>query len=186
MPARTRRLLACATSIAAAVGLLAGCTGTTQAADPTATASPTATQPSPSATPSPNQAAAAPQWTPAMDEVSADGARDVAQYFLQLFPYVIETGDTSEWDRLSHPECLYCADVSRYARDSSSLTSAPEVSLTFESVEELDPGVLFMVSLRYVEAFDDGTTKPFSGLVSVVRQGEQWLIRGVQLDVVAE
>lgn len=44
-------------------------------------------------------------------ELSGDPAADalsVALYFAQLYPYIYKTGDTTQWDAYSAPECEYC------------------------------------------------------------------------------
>ena len=46
-----------------------------------------------------------------MSAVDAATAEAVATYFMELYPYVLATGDLSEWDALRHPECIFCASV---------------------------------------------------------------------------
>lgn len=90
---------------------LAGCTGETD--DPPTTPDVTSAAPSPSETPSPTPTpdAAMPPERPDMSRVDAAGAQATATYFLELYPYVLATGDLTEWDALSHPECIFCASV---------------------------------------------------------------------------
>ncbi|WP_448631154.1 DUF6318 family protein [Cellulomonas soli] len=185
MPAPTSRLLACATTIAVAVGLLAGCTGGSATADPTGRATSTGGQasPGPSASPTPSATVAAPQWTAAMDEVSVEGAQAVGQYFLELFPYVHATGDTSAWRALSHSECVFCADVARGAEDPPEGGYA-NGTVTVQAVQgvELDPGSVY--SLNYtMEYASEGasTAERDTVLMIVVRESDHWLVRAVDL-----
>jgi len=47
-----------------------------------------------------------------MNANTAEGARKTALYFIQLYPYMLRTGDTREWDRLSvTKQCNFCSDV---------------------------------------------------------------------------
>ena len=103
--------------------LVAGCTSgsgeagpTTAAAVGTAVTTPAATlsgTPSPTATPTGStKASGAPKRPAGMNANTAEGARKTALYFLQLYPYVMRTGDTKEWDRLSvAKQCGFCSDV---------------------------------------------------------------------------
>ncbi|WP_448630413.1 DUF6318 family protein [Cellulomonas soli] len=157
----------------------------TATADPAPSAPATGEQASPSSSPSPSATAAAPQWTAAMDEVSVNGARGVAQYFLDLYPYVLTTGDTTEWDRLSHPECVYCADVRDTFGSKPAHGQLPSADWTLVRSVELDPGVYFSVEFKLVETDAANVATDFTVLVGVVRESDHWLIRAVQIDEVA-
>lgn len=39
------------------------------------------------------------------------GAVVAAAYFLALESYVLHTGDVAEWDRISAPDCAWCAEI---------------------------------------------------------------------------
>jgi hypothetical protein len=99
---------------------LAGCTSgsgeagpTTQPADtPSVAASTPAVTPTP--TPTATKTAAtdngAPKRPAGMNANTAEGARKTALYFIQLYPYILRTGDTKEWDRLSvKKQCDFCS-----------------------------------------------------------------------------
>ncbi|MCK9794426.1 DUF6318 family protein [Isoptericola sp. 4D.3] len=106
---RNRAILA-ATSIAAAALLVAGCEGDTPAtpsAEPTASASADA---SPSPSPSSTAVVVAPERPDAMDDDGPAGAEAAAVYFLELDPYIMQTGDTAEWETMSLKSCEYCAN----------------------------------------------------------------------------
>ena len=74
-------------------------TPTTTAAQPTTSPSPTPTAPAEPAKPS--------SWTTGSDEAAVDAAA----YFMDLYNYVIATGDLTEWDALSDPACEFCANT---------------------------------------------------------------------------
>jgi hypothetical protein len=44
-----------------------------------------------------------------MDDDGPAGAEAAAVYFLELDSYMQATGDTSEWEAMSHRSCEYCA-----------------------------------------------------------------------------
>jgi hypothetical protein len=101
---------------------LTGCSGSGEAGPTTAAAvepSPTISTPAatPSATPTPTPtattaASGAPKRPAGMNANTAEGARKTALYFIQLYPYVMRTGDTKEWDRLSvKKQCDFCSGV---------------------------------------------------------------------------
>lgn len=41
----------------------------------------------------------------------------VAQHFVQVYPYMLKTGDTSFWQRYSSPECKFCQETLDAARE---------------------------------------------------------------------
>jgi hypothetical protein len=92
-----------------AVGLaLSGCTGSTP--DPDVSAVPTG-DPTPavsaSASPTPS-VPAKPERPDAMKRDDAEGAAAAAEYFIELYPYVMATGDTEEFEAMSHRACGFC------------------------------------------------------------------------------
>ncbi|MEN0128305.1 MAG: DUF6318 family protein [Brevundimonas sp.] len=122
--------------VASAIGL-AGCTGGEVVTDPPArTSSPkttsalsapaesptTPTPKPPTARPTPTGArssaaptratpADAPSRTATMELKDAAGARAVAEYFVNLTPYVLFSLDTREWKAMSLKDCKFCASV---------------------------------------------------------------------------
>ncbi len=116
-----------AVAIALVAGLAADCSGSGAKSVPSATtarSSPTASPSlTPTASPAPD-ASVKPVRPAAMDQVSAAGAEAVAVYFLQLFPYVFASGEVTEWEALSHPECVYCANVLSGAPVATSSTNS--------------------------------------------------------------
>lgn len=62
-----------------------------------------------SASPSPSVSLPTrPERPAAMQREDANGAAAAAEYFIELYPYVMATGDTKEFEAMSHPECDYC------------------------------------------------------------------------------
>jgi hypothetical protein len=95
-----------------AVGLvLSGCTGSTP--DPDVAGSSTR-EPTPgvsaSASPTPS-VPAKPERPDAMKRDDAEGAAAAAEYFIELYPYVMATGDTEEFEAMSHRACGFCEDA---------------------------------------------------------------------------
>lgn len=85
---------------------LSACTGSTP--DPEVTATPTLDPtPAVSASPSPS-VPAKPERPEAMKRDDAKGAAAAAEYFIELYPYVMATGDTEEFEAMSHRACDYC------------------------------------------------------------------------------
>ncbi|GMA25747.1 hypothetical protein GCM10025864_35060 [Luteimicrobium album] len=105
---------------------LTSCSGSGEAGPTTAAAiepSPTVNTPAatPHATPIPTATATiatsgAPKRPAGMNANTAEGARKTALYFIQLYPYVMRTGDVKEWDRLSvAKKCDFCSKTRRDA-----------------------------------------------------------------------
>ncbi|GAB3166061.1 hypothetical protein GCM10027059_24560 [Myceligenerans halotolerans] len=51
-----------------------------------------------------------------MKQNDAKGAAAAAEYFIELYPYVMATGDTAEFEAMSHEACGFCADTLSDAR----------------------------------------------------------------------
>ncbi|MGV8977365.1 MAG: DUF6318 family protein [Cellulomonas sp.] len=186
--------------VGVAVATLTGCTGTsttppaattttTSAAVPSATPSPT---PSPTSTPPPVRPAA-------MDEVSVDGAIATATYFLQLFPYALNTGDLTDWNGLSHPECIFCAGLSDEVKRQTGLEEHQvglATSIASATGVEVTPGSWFDVDLRLTQGpwivvdpvgnvvEQSAATKNVQVHMNVIRSSGHWLIRGAHTDLI--
>ncbi|VEI13990.1 DUF6318 family protein [Trueperella bialowiezensis] len=52
-----------------------------------------------------------PPSEPVLTGVELEDAAVLAEYYLELYPYVNQTGDTAEWEKYAHPECEYCQRV---------------------------------------------------------------------------
>lgn len=117
-----------------------------------------------------------------MDEVSVEGALAFGEYFMQLYPYVIATGDTTEWRALSHPECIFCADTATTAETTGFSSTPYRTEVVALAGRELEPGSYF--SLDYsVEEWSGGSAEPTSllALLGVVRENDHWLMRIVDI-----
>lgn len=79
--------------------------------DPEASAS-SADEPTPVASASPSPTAPAkPERPEAMNRKDAEGAAAAAEYFIELYPYVMATGDIEEFESMSHRACGFCEDA---------------------------------------------------------------------------
>lgn len=98
-----------------AAGLaLSACTGANP--DPEVSAGPTGDPtPTVSASPSPS-VPTKPERPEAMEREDAEGAAAAAEYFIELYPYVMATGDTEEFGAMSHRACGFCDDALEQAR----------------------------------------------------------------------
>jgi len=189
-----------ALAVALAVGLLGGCSfggadpsATSTSAGPTVAASPT---PTPAATPSPTTTPK-PERPAAMDTVDLDGAITTATYFLQLFPYALNTGDLTDWSLLSHAECQFCGGVADDVGHLSGLgqhQDGTEITIQTATGAEIRAGVSFSVDITFTQGpwtvvdsagtVVDAAANPESlhALVVVMRDADRWLIRAVQVD----
>lgn len=108
--------------VVVAVGwVLAGCTrggdpGPSLSVEEPVTASPSETpEPTPTET-----GPVKPERPAAMERDDAEGAAAAAEYFLELYPYVMATGDTAEWDAMTWAEkCGFCTSVGAQAAEIS-------------------------------------------------------------------
>ncbi|CAN5334337.1 hypothetical protein BH11ACT1_BH11ACT1_32410 [soil metagenome] len=136
-----------------------------------------------------------------MDEVSVAGAVATATYFLQLFPYALNTGDVTEWDALSHPECKFCASLSGEVARQAGLQEHEEglaTTITSATGIEITPGSWFDVDLFLTQGpsvvvnavgnvvEQSPGSKVAKVHLNVVRNDGRWLIRGAQADHVEE
>lgn len=71
---------------------------------------------SPSPRPTPSvEPVAAPTRTAEMERADEVGAAAAATYFMELFAYVMHTGDHDEWDRIGIADCRFCANTTATA-----------------------------------------------------------------------
>ena len=104
---RSRAILAA--TIAAAALLVAGCDSDSPT---TPSPEPTTTDPGTDAAPSasPSAVVVKPDRPAELDDDGPAGAEAAAVYFLELDDYIMKTGDTKEWEAMSHKSCEYCAN----------------------------------------------------------------------------
>ncbi|CAN5153531.1 hypothetical protein BH11ACT1_BH11ACT1_11850 [soil metagenome] len=187
-----------------ACGLLGGCSfggaapvAVSTSAAPTVAASPTQSvdaAPSPTSTPKPKRPAA-------MDVVNVGGAIATATYMLELYPYALNTGDTSEWNELSHPECIFCAGLANEVKRQASLSEHQEglaTSITSATGVEVNQGEWFdvdfdvtqgpwqVVDLKGSIVEQSSPTKVAHVHMNVIRDSGRWLVREAQADLVQE
>ncbi|MBO0609456.1 DUF6318 family protein [Myceligenerans salitolerans] len=103
-------------AFAAALGGLAGCTANTDAGPSPTTTVAGEPQASSSASASARTPVEKPQRPAAMDREDAKGAAAAAEYFIELYPYIMATGDTAEFEAMSHEACGFCDDALASAR----------------------------------------------------------------------
>lgn len=113
--ARTRtRLTAGATTLAVTL-ILSACAAD---GEPAAQPSSAAPSPSPTASPSPSiPTVPKPERPATMDDDGQAGAEAAALYFLSLEPYMQSSGDTSDWESMSHSVCEFCANRLEQAKE---------------------------------------------------------------------
>ncbi|GAB2475566.1 DUF6318 family protein [Xylanimonas ulmi] len=94
---------------AVAMMVAAGCTSDagTPLAGPHSSAPASASAPEPS--PTPSRVVVKPTRPDAMDDDGPAGAEAAAVYFLALDPYMQATGDTAEFEAMSHDVCTFCS-----------------------------------------------------------------------------
>lgn len=88
---------------------------------------------------------------PDLSTVDINSAYELARYYLDLYPYVKATGDTTEWEKYAHPECEYCATVIDSAVASNEVGAWSDFNLgvadvaTFSATGDVDFRVDFLV-----------------------------------------
>ena len=179
--------------------LLAACTGGTPEAAESSTPAVVVT-PSPTPTSTPTESPSVdvtvkPTRPAALDEPpSVDGAVAVAEYFVQLFPYINATGDLSAWSQLSHTDCIFCADSTSTVEAKVANGQHDEggaLTVTAASGVEVEPGAWYTVTVDFVQ--DPSVTKDATGAVVkefpetkrlrsnivTIWQNGTWSVRGV-------
>ncbi|MFC8190243.1 DUF6318 family protein [Cellulomonas sp. NPDC057328] len=152
-----RRGVAGTTAVALAALLVASCSDDTPST-PTTTSAPSTTTPSPSPTPTATPTAdlnVPPARPEAMTTPGDEGAAAAASYFISLYPYIYATGDFSEWDALSAPECEFCsesrADVERMLNAGNRTTGAPIEILSSSGIKLSDEWYSAKLRVRQAE-----------------------------------
>lgn len=148
--------------------------------------------PPPSPTPTMGPAVAEPEKPEAWADSGPDGAAAAAVWFLSdEYRYVLETNDTTEWQRLSHPECVFCASVTATTAQAAErgVTSREGAGTVVRvtRVEELNPlaySVLVRVDATGIRDFDSAgnlvdESDASSGqmLLTFLRTGHDWQFR---------
>ena len=131
-----------------------------------------------------------PERPAGMDEFTVEGAVATGEYVLALYPYVYATGDLSDWQAMSDPECGFCNNVITKVtklHDAGGWVdpSPHEVVAETYGVSEEDPNV-WAVSFHYSlsESLDHdgsgGTSSVKAEDVTFVLQmrwtGQTWIV----------
>lgn len=127
-----------------AVGwVVAGCTGGGDPGTSPSVEEPVVPAPSETPEPTPTETGPVkPERPAAMDRDDGEGAAAAAEYFFELLPYVVATGDTAEWDAMTWADsCEFCLSIRTKAVDglqSGDTSSGAEVVLSNPDVGEFD------------------------------------------------
>ncbi|WP_413452379.1 DUF6318 family protein [Georgenia phoenicis] len=157
--------------------------------DTPTTAEPTTPAPGPTPWPEPTRPAE-------MDRDDIEGAKAAAQYFLELFPYVYATGDLSDWESMSGPDCRFCASVvedvtALAAQDGYGLGGEVQIS-DVRAAPPDEEFAHFRVGVKAIEApswsysssgelLDSTDGGEVLYTVAVMRE-EDWIIRAIALE----
>lgn len=173
------------------VGPLTSCAPDPSPGTPPPTAGPTAT-------PTPSLPAPAPSPTPPAEMSRDDEAGAVAavNHFLALYAYTESSQDTTAWQSMSHPDCVFCKSViddvaARQAAHEVTHPAAMQVmSRTVEPLNALAYTVVVDVSTGPDTLWsldgtlvDPGTIQQGRMTMVMVNQRNTWLVREVQLDL---
>ena len=154
---RGRLAVVLTTVNAALLVLVGGCTAGPPVPEQTfAEYTPTST-PTPVLTPSPTAVPVVAPIRPAgMQRTDEAGAVAAATYFMELYSYVLRTGDHVEWDQVGIADCVFCSgtreDVDRIYGVGGRITGG---ALTLGTPELLvfDPGIgVYAISVPYAFA----------------------------------
>lgn len=161
---------AAAVVVATCTAVLAGCTpqppppptGSTPAASPDA---------EPEATPTP-ETVTPPERPADMNRTDEAGAVAAATYFMELYSYVMRSGDVAEWDAISGQTCTFCENTrtdSLAVRTDGGRLTGGDLTIHSAEVATADPAIgAFDVAVRY--SFSAGQEITSAG--SVVRELE--------------
>ncbi|MFJ2297593.1 DUF6318 family protein [Oerskovia paurometabola] len=157
-------------------------------------------EPSPTPTPTPTSTGPVKPERPAdMDRTDEVGAAAAATYFLELYPYVMATQDTAEWNAISYLElCEFCvkvaSDVEEYRSAGSSYTGG-EVSVEVTKTYPIDTLLgAYPVDVRLAQA-ESAVTDPSGRAVDrteaaagplrveLIHNGAMWLLLEVSTNM---
>jgi hypothetical protein len=182
---------------ALAVGALSACTPDEPTPEPS-TAQHTST-PTPTPTPTPTVAMPAPVPSPTrpvewLDDGEA-GAEESARYFLELYRYTRSSRDLGPWKAVSHPDCIYCANLAEAvtAQSVAGETTFPAAAMithaTVVAGQAGTFGVVITARIGPDQTWSDGgvlleetDTSTIRMTVVVLRQGQDWLLREIEID----
>ena len=132
-----------------------------------------------------------------MERGDAEGAAAAAEYFIELYPYVMATGDTEEFEAMSHRACDYCAGTlenAKWLEENSGSFEGGRTDAVLAKTYRRD-GLTGVIPFDFATSQDeiwirdeDGnqtdyvSKTDFEARVEVGRRGEAWLIVEVAPD----
>lgn len=170
--------------LAGTAAAVAGCTGSTTAT-PTVAVTTTPTLPAPMPSP-----ARPDQWA----DTGETGAQAAAVWFVRdLYSYVVETNDVTDWQALSEPDCEFCRsvvdDVAKGVQTGTVLRQGV-TTVTVTRYEALNPLAYSVLvdfdqppsAVMTSDGVQVGTTEASHGQVLLVidRVGPDWHLRAGQ------
>lgn len=195
--ARRRRRCALVLMVGAVlVGVVTGCSS----AEPIVESPAPVASEEPSPTPTPTSTGPVKPERPAdMDRTDEVGAAAAATYFLELYPYVMATQDTAEWNVISYVDlCEFCvkvaSDVEEYKSTGSSY-SGGDVSVEVTKTYPIDTLLgAYPVDVRLAQAESAVTdssgrevdrTEATAGplRVELIHNGATWLLLEVSTNM---
>lgn len=156
---------------------LAGCAK--PAPDPTPTSTSTSSSPTPSETsPAPTPGPTPPPKPEAWTRNDDTGALAAAQYFMDLFVYANATGDLTDWDAVSGPNCSFCQntheDITSVYGGGGRIDGA-EATFTDAQVVGSSPS-LNVWAIQYAYATASGTAVDAAGTPTHTYEAEDGLL----------
>ncbi|MBM7477887.1 DUF6318 family protein [Oerskovia jenensis] len=181
-------------------GLVVGCSSPDPVIESPAPVVSEEPSPTPNPTPTPTPTGPVKPERPAdMDRTDEVGAAAAATYFLELYPYVMATGDLTEWDAISYVDlCEFCvkvaSDVEEY-RSAGSFYTGGEVSVEVTKTYPMDTLLgAYPVDVRLAQAESAVTdangravdrTEATAGplRVELIHNGAAWLLLEVSTNM---
>ncbi|GAB2490796.1 hypothetical protein GCM10027063_35020 [Promicromonospora xylanilytica] len=126
-----------------------------------------------------------------MKRKDAEGAAAAAEYFIELYPYVMATGYTEEFEAMSHRACGFCEDALEQAEriaDGGWAYSGGESTLSVTQLYQrdeltgiypLDAEILqktSRISGRDGSELDSVDSKSFSRRIEMGLKGSDWVV----------
>jgi len=183
----SHRVLTLPFAVGLVVATIAGCGGSTPA-EPTPTptvatsVAPTATEtatPETTETPAAPTDGSSPTAPAALDQTaSVEGAQDVARYFMELYPYVLRTGDVAPWTALSSPACTTCGAVADGAANPDP-ASKQAVDIRTVTATEDAPGTFTVTMDMYETPRVAPDIVHFIVTLVLVHDGQAWQVQSV-------
>jgi hypothetical protein len=107
---------------------------------------------------------------------SVEGAQDVARYFMELYPYVLRTGDVAPWTALSSPDCTTCGAVAEGAANPDPASKQAVDIRTVTAVEDA-PGTFTVTMDMYETPRVAPDIVHFIVTMGLVHDGQTWQVQ---------